>query len=169
MSRARQSRHVGDYHDEFVLEVEKAVAAVAAAKAPDLGRHLNVLEEKVKSAFNGFETSTFTVCSRIRPVLLSDQIGSGENFVCVVPGGSSDSATGYCEPTRILVPTVGITGKAKIECVDLDFDYTFGADASDADIFARVGAPLVARCLAGQVGVIFAYGQTGSGYVSPAA
>ena len=34
---------------------------------------------------------------------------------------------------------------------------------SEADIFAALGRPLVAKTLAGEVGVIFAYGQTGSG------
>jgi hypothetical protein len=57
-------------------------------------------------------------------------------------------------------------GKAKLEPTTLNFDYTFGPEASGSDIFDRVGDPLVQRCLAGQVGVVFAYGQTGSGKVS---
>jgi kinesin family protein 2/24 len=188
MSRGPQSRNVADYHDEFVKEVEKATRASAklssstsssssvavavesgteaSADAPPLPLPpvVNVLDAKVRNAFNGLETSTFTVCSRIRPVLPMDHAGTGENFKCIIPAAVKTTGNkDHCEPTLILTPKVSLMGKAKLEALSLDFDYTFGPEVSREAMFERVGAPLVQRCLAGQVGVVFAYGQTGSG------
>lgn len=184
MSRAGKSRDVADYHNEFVEEVRKATAIGPASYCETgkvssvdnnsnengcdakIAEVVNVLDVKVRNAFNGLETSTFTVCTRIRPALDSDNIGSGENFTCIVPATPVSAGKDYCEPTLVLVPKVSMLGKAKLEPTSLNFDYTFGPDASGSDIFDRVGDPLVQRCLAGQVGVVFAYGQTGSGKVS---
>jgi hypothetical protein len=58
---------------------------------------------------------------------------------------------------------VTITGKLKLEPTNFDFDYSFGPEVEAADLFRKVGRPLVERALAGQIGVVFAYGQTGSG------
>ena len=54
-------------------------------------------------------------------------------------------------------------GKPKLEPASFPLDHAFGPTDSDAEIFAALGAPLIARAQAGQVGVIMAYGQTGSG------
>eukprot|EP00897_Mesotaenium_endlicherianum_P003595 jgi/Mesen1/3263/ME000019S02683 len=43
------------------------------------------------------------------------------------------------------------------------FDYVAGPSETQEDIFAAVGRPMVANCLAGVNSSIFAYGQTGSG------
>jgi len=163
MSRGPQSRNVGDYHAQFVEAVrkyEETIPESLASKAEEI----DVLEAKQKNAFNGFETSTFTVCSRIRPVLPQDNAGSGENFKCIVPGPVGKAVvTDYCEPTMILTPKVSMMGKAQLDKTSLDFDFTFGPDTSVEDIFTKVGRPLVEHCMAGKVGVIFAYGQTASG------
>lgn len=181
MSRIVKSRNVADYHNEFVEEIRKINAHIGDCNTEptsscDTRAHnengdrtpVCVLDMKVKNAFNGLETSTFTVCARIRPVLEADDVGTGENFVCIVPSSPSAShgIGDYCEPTLALVPKVSMMGKAKLEATTLDFDYTFGPEISGADIFERIGDPLVQRCFAGQVGVVFAYGQTGSGKVS---
>ena len=60
-------------------------------------------------------------------------------------------------------PKVGITGKPKVETSRFEFDYAFGPDSTNSDIYKLTTEPLVERCLNGQCGVIFAYGQTGSG------
>jgi len=43
------------------------------------------------------------------------------------------------------------------------FPRTFGAEASNDDVYAECGAPLVAHALSGQLSTIFMFGQTGSG------
>ena len=60
-------------------------------------------------------------------------------------------------------PKVGITGKPKVETSTFEFDYAFGPESTNPDIYTLTTEPLVERCLNGQCGVIFAYGQTGSG------
>ena len=44
-----------------------------------------------------------------------------------------------------------------------EFDGCFGGASTQAEVFAEVGAPVVASVLAGYHGCVFAYGQTGSG------
>lgn len=152
MSRNAQSRNIGDYHDEFVKAIEKATPQLNINKEDALAD--SILDVKQRNAFNGLETSTFTVCSRIRPVLAHDQPGSGENFKCIVPGAVTTKKAGdRCEPTLILTPKVSLMGKAQIEPTSLDFDHTFGPDVSHEEIFQKVGQPLVKRCMAGEVGV----------------
>jgi len=151
------SRNVADYYDEFIKLVAKETPEPPAASS------VNVVDEKVKNAFNGLETSTFTVCTRIRPVLDMDQPGSGENYACIFPGAVKAGGVDHTEAALVLTPRVTITGKAKLEPASFDFDYTFGPEVGAADLFSRVGRPLVQRALAGQIGVVFAYGQTGSG------
>jgi hypothetical protein len=181
---------------------EKAPAVDADADSTEVADmtakvgSLSVMEAKQKNAFNGLETSTFTVCARIRPVLAQDEPGSGENFGVIFPQAgipipapkvaagataeapagattaakdskdSKDSKTAafeHCEPTLILTPKVSLMGKVQLPPTRLDFDFTFGPDAGGAEIFDKVGRPLVARAAAGGVGVVFAYGQTSSG------
>jgi hypothetical protein len=120
MSRVGKSRDVADFHNEFVEEVRKATASnCETGKASSIDNNsnengcdakiaevINVLDVKARNAFNGLETSTFTVCTRIRPALDSDNIGSGENFTCVVPTTPVSAGKGgadYCEPTLVLV------------------------------------------------------------------
>jgi len=204
MSRGpAKSRNVADYHEEFVRAVgratripEKAPAVDADADSTEVADmtakvgSLSVMDAKQKNAFNGLETSTFTVCARIRPVLAQDEPGSGENFGVIFPqagipipapkvaagaaaeapaaaakdGKVSKTATfEHCEPTLILTPKVSLMGKVQLAPTRLDFDFTFGPDAGGAEIFDKVGRPLVDRAAAGGVGVVFAYGQTSSG------
>jgi kinesin family protein 2/24 len=50
-----------------------------------------------------------------------------------------------------------------LETLSQEFDYVFGPNSTNDEIYNLACAPLVKRALNGQVGVIFAYGQTGSG------
>ena len=54
------------------------------------------MEGKAANATNGLETSTFTVCTRIRPPLGDEAHGGGENFVCVVPGQRRGAGSDHC-------------------------------------------------------------------------
>ena len=76
-------KRIGDFRDSFV----KLVAEVVPERLPD--RNVNVVKAKAGFQDNGLETSTFTVCSRVRPILpheLEKEGGLGENFAVVVPG-----------------------------------------------------------------------------------
>jgi len=143
-------RTVGDLRNEFEALVNKARRESPPTSAP-----ADLVDAKLRAAENGLETSTFTVCARIRPQLPQDSEGD-EAFVCVVPGDNGRSA-------RCLVPKVSITGRPRLDEAKSDLDYCWGPEADEDNIFDSVGRPLVERALDGQVGVIFAYGQTGSG------
>ena len=113
---------------------------------------------------NGLETSTFTVCARIRPLLLEREMNSTatatDDYAVVVPGKKH---TGDNEELLLFTPKVSVTGKAKLDTLSHEFDYVFGPTSTNDEIYTLACAPLVQRALDGQVGVIFAYGQTGSG------
>lgn len=49
------------------------------------------------------------------------------------------------------------------ETKQFTFDYTYGDDALQEEIYNDTGAPIVANVLEGYNGTIFAYGQTGTG------
>ena len=143
----RGKRTVADLSSEFEALVNKARRECPDNKAP-----LDLVDAKLTAAENGLETSTFTVCARIRPKLKQDE--GDEDFVCVVPGEHGRAA-------RCLVPRVSITGRPKLDESRSELDWTWGPNADEDNIFDAVGRPLVHRALDGQVGVIFAYGQTG--------
>ena len=49
------------------------------------------------------------------------------------------------------------------EAKQFTFDYTYGDDAEQEEIFEETASPIVANVLEGYNGTIFAYGQTGTG------
>jgi len=152
---------VAEFRDEFVKLVAVATAAIptrSSEAAPSL------VDAKSNYSANGLETSTFTLCTRIRPTLPHEEGRGGEYFTCIVPGESSTSAGGErTEAALVLTPKVSMTGAPKLEKTSFAFDYTFGPDSTNDEVYAAIGAPLARRALAGSVGVVFAYGQTGSG------
>lgn len=155
-------KDVGEFYDLFTTKVatfQKKIETNEEGKSMDV----DVIDVKTKNGFNGLETSTFTVCSRIRPLLPMDEGGAGDRFVCIVKGESKPSAKNYTEPTVALVPKITLRGQPTLEPLSLNFDYSFGPETNESDLFNKVGKPLVTRAMAGQVGVVFAYGQTGSG------
>jgi hypothetical protein len=127
------------------------------------GQQRDVVAEKQQSTVNGgLETSTFTVAARVRP--LSEQEmrqDNGNAFACVTPSGPGKG--GRTETAAVLTPKINLRGVPTLEKQTFAFDKFFGADSGDDDLYVSLGAPLVKRAMAGQVGVVFAYGQTGSG------
>ena len=150
---------VGDYADEFL--------ALVAKETPELGPRpetVDVVQAKAANSENGLETSSFTVTARIRPMLAHEVGKGGEHFTAIVPGlrsvGKGDE---HSEEALVLQPKVSMMGKPTLAVTAHKFDYVFGPESTNEEIFHLCGAPLVERALNGQVGVVFAYGQTGSG------
>jgi len=161
-----------DYASWFQKEISKEQTAAEATKGDAAAAGAaSMFETKAKNAYNGLETSTFTVCARIRPELSMDS--EPDNYPVIIPGqvglatvgedGKAAADGDYREEAMVMSPKMTITGRPKLEKQAYDFDFTFGPDHSADHIFAQVGEPLVQKVLQGQVGVVFAYGQTGSG------
>lgn len=72
------------------------------------------------------------------------------------PDGTSPQRGG-----TLLAPCAAEGGSA--EARHFTFDAVFDGGATQQDLFAKVGAPILQGCLNGLNGTIFAYGQTGSG------
>lgn len=145
----------------FKEMIDKATpTSLQSSRDDDVGK----IESKATSnSQNGLETSTFTVCARIRPLLLGREMNStataADDYAVVVPGKKH---TGD-EELLLFTPKVSVTGNAKLDTLSHEFDYVFGPTSTNDEIYTLACAPLVQRALDGQVGVIFAYGQTGSG------
>lgn len=152
---------IANFHDEFV----KLVAAATPSLVSERGScpPTSVIDNKVSKSANGLETSTFTLCTRIRPKLPHEEGKPGDSIVCVVPGPTTFAGGEQTQATLVMTPKVSMTGEPKLEQTSFDFDHTFGPDSTNDEVYSAVGAPLARRALAGSVGVIFAYGQTGSG------
>jgi len=156
---AAHSKHsVDDFAAEFADMVADAAPRDSSLAEP---RDAHVVDAKSANATNGLETSTFTVCTRIRPPLAGED-GVGD-FCCVLPGARQGSGHEHSEQALLLAPKVSLQGLPKLDKSCKTFDYVFGPADSNDDVFSAVGAPLVARAMSGQVSVVFAYGQTGSG------
>ena len=137
----------------------------------------NVVESKASNTENGLETSTFTVCTRVRPLLGHELAEGSDNFAAVVPGYRTETKMtsemdstmddnynhNHTEELILHVPKISVRGEAKLDSKSYLFDYTFGPDSTNQEIYDLACAPLVKRALNGQIGVMFAYGQTGSG------
>jgi hypothetical protein len=65
-----------------------------------------VVDAKGANATNGLETSTFTVCARVRPPLGAEAAGAGEDFVVVLPGSRSGAGIEHSETALLLTPKV---------------------------------------------------------------
>ena len=154
-------KSVADYSGEFAAMVAEAASRVK----PSAPSEREDIDSKTALAANGLETSTFTVCARVRPVLPHEAARGGENFAVIVKGNPKrNAATGVSAETAVLLkPKVTMTGAPKLDAQQFAFDQFFDAQSDDDEIFDAVGRRLVRRALDGQVGVVFAYGQTGSG------
>jgi hypothetical protein len=150
---------ISDFADDFVALVTKATPQLEPRAST-----VDVVNSKANNSENGLETSSFTVCTRVRP-LLEHEIGQGgEYFTAVVPGVHIDGKSGeHSEEVLVLQPKMSVMGKPKLESSAHTFDYVFGPESTNKEIYELVGQPLIRKALNGQVGVIFAYGQTGSG------
>ena len=151
---------VEDCREDFEELVARATPAPLDAAAAEGAEEASVVEAKALNAANGIETSSFTVCTRIRPMFEEEH---ADNYCCVVPGKASTTSTEHTEQALVFTPKLSIRGDPKIEKAEFEFDYTFGPEATNESIHLKVGRPLATRALAGQVGVAFAYGQTSTG------
>lgn len=125
---------------------------------------LNVVESKASNSHNGLETSTFTVCTRVRPLLGGELSDATAAVAAVVPGQRTSNNNHYhSEELLLFTPKVSALGNATLDTLSHNFDYVFGPDSTNDEIYNLTCVPLVKRAVDGQVGVIFAYGQTGSG------
>ena len=148
---------VGDFHDQFVSMIRTAQLKVPSTVVVSSGSGASRREPFL-------ETSTFTVCLRMRPLLGDELTARGESFNCVVPGAVKiDESSNRSEEAIVFTPKVGITGKPSVTEENFTFDHVFGPDRDGEDVYGAVGEGLVRRALAGQVGIVFAFGQTGSG------
>jgi len=134
------------------------------------GANGNVDGNQGSEIVTNLNTSSFTVCARVRPLLPHDKSQQSGEFVATVArqaktSSSSDSIKPKQNKPKITVytPKVNFRGQPKLEPKSFDFDYVFGSESTNEELAALTVAPLVQRALNGQVGVIFAYGQTGSG------
>lgn len=142
----------------------KADARAAAAESgPSEGRESNS---------RTVETSAFTICVRIRPVLPHDLRGdtAAQAYKTILKGTSSRAkagargrSDGLVDRAIVLTPTLDRTGAPKLDKKVFKFDHVWGARSTDLDIYDDVGRGMVESVLAGRVCCIFAYGQTGSG------
>lgn len=149
-----------DLHsDAFINLISKESNRIVQTSRPAS----NVVVHKTTNTSNGLETSTFTVCARIRPIL-EPELESKQNFAACVAGQRIERPKStYTEQVLVCEPKVSVRGIPKIEKKIFNFDYTFGADSTNVEVFEFACKPLVNRALNGQIGVVFAYGQTGSG------
>jgi len=158
---------IADHRDVFlglIAEASAKAAAAAAARASLATKPHDVITAKQMNADNGLMTSTFTVCTRVRPAFDGELAEGGENFSCVLAcAAKTDEKQDTTEACVVLQPTVSMRGDPKLVRANFAFDHTFGPDSTDDGIFERIGTPLIERVKAGQVACIFAYGQTGSG------
>lgn len=177
MQRTAASRNVSDHYESFAQQVAVIKEKNQESNAASEKEQIDLLAIKQANAINGLETSTFTVCCRIRPILPFDEAGSEDKFECIFqdkansfstgppapPAPPTPSADDYTESALLLNPKVTLQGKTKLEPVKFKFDYAFGPDDQNDYLFEKVGKPIISKAVAGQIGVIFAYGQTGSG------
>ena len=92
---------------------------------------------------------------RCRPAFQSEIDLAGSKFLPIIDTyeeNSTDDGFGRVSLTLI-------SGKQR----DFMFDYVFGQQASQEDLFQRIAKPVVNDVLKGFNGTIFAYGQTGTG------
>ena len=149
---------IGERRDDFIGMISKEGSAEAAATTEAAAAA--VLAAKASNATNGLATSTFLVCARVRPAFESELAEGGETFECVLKTVATKEAV---EEVTVLLPKLSLRGDPKLEKSKFTLDHAFGQAASNDEVFAALGRPLVAKAFAGEVGVIFAYGQTGSG------
>lgn len=91
--------------------------------------------------------SSVTVAVRVRP---QNQRERGQREANCVEIG----ADGHCA-----IGKPGEEGQRR----EFFFDYAYGDDTEQVDVYTHLGAPILAKAFQGWNGTIFAYGQTGSG------
>jgi hypothetical protein len=136
---------IGDFAHEFV-----ALATKATPQLEPRASNVDVVHSKANNSENGLETSSFTVCTRIRPMLKHEIGQGGEYFTAIVPGLHSDGKSGeHNEEVLVLQPKMSMMGKPKLESSAHTFDYVFGPESTNEEIYELVGQPLVRESIDG--------------------
>ena len=156
-SRGGPKKSVTECHDEFVELITKLIPSVTGERPTS-----SLVDAKQTQGVNGLETATFTVCTRIRPVLDHEKELKGDCFPVVFPGAKGGSEKLHTEAALLLAPKMNFRGEPEVTPHNFTLDYVFHTESED-EIYTTVCQPLVARAMEGRTGVIFAYGQTGSG------
>lgn len=171
---------MAEFHDDFVQLVQEMQDRVDDAQAKEADKEASSGGAMHARGGGGggadmnklLETSAFTICVRIRPIIPHDNAGSGDRFAAVIPGldtqlplktafrGRTDRRVNR---VVLLTPKSTTRGGPSLVKKVMKFDHVWGDRANDTDIYRGVGAGLVSKALEGRVGVCFAYGQTGSG------
>jgi hypothetical protein len=106
---------------------------------------------------NSAKTSRVKVAVRCRPAFQDEiEFAKGEFFSIVDTTAESPQQN---KLGQIALTT--INGKQR----DFYFDYVFGENIAQEDVYDRLARPVVHEVLKGCNGTIFAYGQTGTGKV----
>ena len=134
---------IGERRDDFIGMISKEVSAEAAATTEAAAAA--VLAAKASNATNGLATSTFLVCARMRPAFESELAEGGESFECVLKTAAAKEAV---EEVTVLLPKLSLRGDPKLEKSKFTLDHAFGQAASNDEVFAALGRPLVAKALA---------------------
>jgi hypothetical protein len=137
----------------FETDFVRLVAAATPACIDAASTRGNVVDAKAANAVNGLETSSFTVCARVRPIL-GYEIGQSESYAVVLPtnaAAKSTNAHNHTEEMSVFTPKVSLMGKPTLVPAASAFDFAFGEGESNEAVFEAVGRPLVRRALAGQV------------------
>lgn len=102
---------------------------------------LNIVEAKSSCSLHGLETSTFTVCARVRPLLkheLTDGTGDEVTFAAAVPGKRSSDIVNdvetYNEELLLHTPKLSIRGAATLDTLSESFDYVFGPESTNQEV-----------------------------------
>eukprot|EP01043_Picozoa_sp_COSAG02_P026767 COSAG02_NODE_1552_length_11961_cov_12.233182_2_plen_205_part_00 len=126
-----QPADISEFCDEFSALIEREMPCERLAP-----RDIAVVDAKSANATNGLETSTFTICTRIRPALGQENHRSAENLVCVVPGNRVSRGSDHCEEVLVLKPAVSLQGAPKISKTAATFDYVFGPEDTNGTMHA---------------------------------
>jgi hypothetical protein len=120
-SRGGPKPTIAASHDVFTQMIHEAQSA-AADSAETTARSRRpaqslMSEAKQAAAANGLETSAFTVCARIRPVLEQEKGRGGDEFACVFPDPAAATSTSalHMENAMILSPEHELSRQSELE------------------------------------------------------
>jgi hypothetical protein len=106
----------------------------------------------------GNKVSRVKVAVRCRPAFQDEIEFAKGSFFSIVDVKKEEPEANHLGQIAL----VTMSGKTR----DFYFDYSFGEDANQDDVYDRLARPVVNEVLKGCNGTIFAYGQTGTGKVN---
>lgn len=113
------------------------------------------------SSKKGNKVSRVKVAVRCRPAFQDEiEFAKGEFFSIVEVKREEPQSSKLGQ-----ISLMTMSGKTR----DFYFDYGFGEETTQDQVYDRLARPVVSEVLKGCNGTIFAYGQTGTGKVTPSA